>query len=281
MKKEAFKETINFTNSGELQFFFIGTGSAFSTKYFQNNLLIIKGSDHLLVDCGNICPYAMTTYNSNISSVKNVFITHSHADHIGGMEHLALAGKYITNNRPKVVITDEYKKILWEQSLKGGCAYGETSSLGKLFTFEDYFDQIKPVELKNTPRPMYEANVGSINLKIFRTQHIPSPDGSWDNTFYSTGILVDDRILFTGDARFDKDLLDYMESNYQIEAIFHDCQFYEGGVHAFIGELEKLPADIKSKMLLCHYGDNKEDFVDRVSKSGFAGFVDRGVYYTF
>lgn len=279
MRKFEFKDKIQLVNDGQLQIFFIGTGSAFNKVNFQNNLLVIKGNDHLLIDCGNICPYALSTYNTPISEIQTVLPTHSHADHIGGLEEMALAGRYIAGKKPKILITDEYKKLLWENSLKGGCTYGEQSAKGQLMTFDDYFEQIKPVELKGTPRPAFEASVGSINIKLFRTVHIPSATKNWNDGFYSVGVLIDDRILFSGDSRFDPELIDWMEKDFNIEAIFHDCQFYEGGVHASYEELKTLSPSIKAKTYLCHYGENFKEY--NPQKDGFAGFVERGIYYTF
>lgn len=273
-----FEKNIVFNNDGHLSFFFIGTGSAFSKKNFQTNVLIVKGDDHLLVDCGTLCPFAFSTYNSSITSVKNILITHSHADHIGGLEEMALMGRYATRVRPKMVITDYYKKILWNESLKGGCSYGEYTD-GSYMQYDNYFEQIKPKLLGNTPRPLYEADVGSINIKIFRTKHIPDTAGTWRKSFYSVGILVDNRILFPSDTRFDRELIDWMCGAHPIEYIFHDCQFYTGGVHASYDELKTLPADIRNRMFLCHYGDNYENF--DAEKDGFAGFAKRGVYYNF
>ncbi len=279
MKITEFKDKISLTNDGTLQLFFIGTGSAFNKVNFQNNLLVIKGQDHILIDCGNICPFALSTYNTPISSIRAVLPTHSHADHIGGLEEMALAGRYIAGIKPKMVITDRYKESLWNDSLKGGCAYGEESARGKYFTFDDYFEQIKPVELKDTPRPVYEANAGSINLKIIRTVHVNCGTKDWNNNFYSTGVLIDNKIFFSGDTLFDRQLLDWLEKTYSPECIFHDCQFYDGGVHANFSELKSLPQSIKAKMYLCHYGENYQDFSPE--DEGFAGFARRGCYYNF
>lgn len=269
---------LRLTNEGALSCFFVGTGSAFSRKNFQNNLLVIKGNDHLLIDCGTSCPYALSTYGADIKDIQHVLVTHSHADHIGGLEEMAFMGMYTAKKKPGMIITDEYKKILWEGSLRGGCERSDEKQNGYL-TFDDYFVQQKPDLISTEPRPLYHTKVGSIDLKLFRTVHIPCASGKWQDMFYSLGVLIDDRILFPADTSFDKLLLDWMLSSYPIEWIFHDCQFYKSGVHTNYDQLCTLDAAVKKKMYLCHYGDNFESFAPK--KDGFAGFAVRGCYYLF
>ena len=190
MKIEKLTSNLKLTNDGGLSLFFIGVGSAFSKKHFQNNLLIVKGDDHLLVDCGITCPSALYHYGSNITNIRNILITHSHADHIGGLEEAGLMGRYVTKQRPRMFITKQYKKILWNQSLRGGNSYGEMNN-GRFLGFDDYFELVEPKQIQKKPRLLWETNCGSINIKIYRTKHIPDCVGSWKKAFYSVGVLID------------------------------------------------------------------------------------------
>ena len=54
MEIKDFSDKVEFTNDGRLSLFFVGTGSAFSKEFFQNNLIIVKGNDHILIDCGTL-----------------------------------------------------------------------------------------------------------------------------------------------------------------------------------------------------------------------------------
>ncbi|HBD96080.1 MAG: hypothetical protein A2015_16905 [Spirochaetes bacterium GWF1_31_7] len=280
MEKNYLKDKpLELTNDGKLTFFFLGIGSAFSKLHYQTNLLIIKGQDHVLIDCGTVCPTALHNYKSSIINISNFLITHSHADHIGGLEESALMGRYVTKKRPNMIITDEYKDLLWNSSLKGGLAFGEIYE-GKPLEYHHFFNQIKPEMISKSPRPLYEINAGSINIKLYRTMHIPDSAKSWSDSSLSYGILVDNRVIFSSDTRFDIDLINWLLKDYPtIEHIFHDCQFFPGGVHASFQELSTLDPEIKKMINLCHYGDNYKNFHPR--DNGFAGFARQGCYYIF
>lgn len=90
-------------------------------------------------------------------------------------------------------------------------------------------------------------------------------------------MLIDGQILISGDTRFDPELFDDFDmANPQF--IFHDCQLFNpGGVHATYDELNTLPENIKSKMLLYHYGDSFDQF--NPENDGFLGFSQAGHIY--
>ena len=147
MTTKEFNEKLEFTNDGSLSLFFLGSGSAFQKSFFQTNLLVVKGSSHVLIDCGTLCPYVLEKeYGSKISEIKNLILTHPHADHIGGVEEIALTSYYVTKSKVNIAIPKKFKKQLWNESLKGGIQYSEKGRR----TFSDYFSvlPIKKIQKK-------------------------------------------------------------------------------------------------------------------------------------
>jgi ribonuclease BN (tRNA processing enzyme) len=268
------------TNDGNLELFFIGVGSAFTKRNYQTNLLIVKGKDHLLIDCGTKCSQAFYELGMPITDVSNFLITHSHADHIGGLEEVALMGKYMSRRKPNMVISETYQHILWDMSLRGGQAYNEEEA-GDILGFSDLWNITRPVWMGNFPRETYHVNVGSIECVMMRTKHIPDSSHDWQSSFWSCGLVFDKKVMFTSDTRFDRDLVENFNSQFELEAIFHDCQFFTGGVHASIEELKEFSPEIKKKMYLTHYGDNWEQFEDKVKEYGFAGLAQQHIHYVF
>ncbi len=265
---------LELTNDGRLSVLFIGTGSAFSKRYFQTNVLVVKGNDHLLIDCGTLCPYALEkNYGLELKHIDNLLLTHPHADHIGGVEELALVDRYVKKQKCNLVITDEFKQLLWNESLKGGLKVNEEGPL----TLDDYFVQIKPEQIVAQPFEIYEANVGSINVKLFRTKHVTCSDP--DVFQISYGLMIDDRVLYPCDTQFNPEQLDYLVHNFPVKVIFHDCDIsgYSEGVHASYAQLKTLPDEIKAMTYLCHYNGRAEEM--NPQDDGFRKFARPGVWY--
>ena len=261
-------------NSGRLSVFFIGTGSAFSKRYFQTNVLVVKGEDHLLIDCGTLCPYALEkNYGLDLKNIDNLLLTHPHADHIGGVEELALVDRYVKKQKGNLVITDEFKQLLWDESLKGGLKVNEEGPL----TLDDYFVQVKPELLQTEPFELYETNIGSINLKLFRTKHVTCDDPQAFQISY--GVVIDDKVLFPSDTQFNPEQIEYLTQKYPVKVIFHDCDFsgYSESVHASYNQLKTLPAEIRKMMYLCHYNGKAEKF--NLEEDGFRKLARPGVWY--
>ncbi|MCB1644380.1 MAG: MBL fold metallo-hydrolase [Pseudomonadales bacterium] len=265
------------TNNGELAMFFIGTGSAFARTLNQNNVLVVKGQDHLLIDCGTKCAQALYNFQLPLADIRNYLITHSHADHIGGLEEAQLFGRYVSRNKPRMIINETYQQILWEQSLRGGSEMSEAVPL----SFEDLWEVQRPAPLAGAPRETWSTRLGDISIKMPRTKHYPDSAESWRDSFWSCGVILDDRVLFTADTRFDPALVKDFDDEYNFEVIFHDCQQFTGGVHASLDELMTLPESVRRKTILMHYGDNWRAAEQTALDAGFHSWAQQGHWYRF
>jgi ribonuclease BN (tRNA processing enzyme) len=271
---------LSLTNDGNLEIFFIGVGSAQATKRYQTNFLIIKGKTHLLVDFGQTGQIALQkTAGLGLSDIRAILPTHSHGDHVGGIESLALDNRYVGKPfkklpKTKMIINEEYQRVLWDYTLRGGLEYNEEDSQLRNLALTDYFEIIRPKWKTMQPREIHKIKFGGIVLEIFRTKHIPDSSSDWQASFISYGLMIDDRVFLSCDTRFDPELLSLYQN---AEYFFHDVQFFPGAVHAPLADLKALPENIKKRMLLMHYADN----FDKQDVSDFAGFAQQGVRYIF
>ncbi len=271
------KRSLPLRNDGTLTLIPIGCGTAFSKNLYQNNWLIVQGRHHVMVDCGTRTPQALAERGVATTDIQTWLITHSHADHIGGLEELMLVGRYVARAKPRVIIAEEYQEMLWHQSLRGGCAHNEDHE-GRRLSFEDYWEVLRPQPIAAFPRDGREITIGPINLKLVRTRHYPEQASAWQESAYSVGLIINDRVLFSGDTQYDPELIEELDSRFHFENIFHDVQFFTGGIHCSLEELEQQPPDVKRRTLLMHYPDSYANQANRV-RHQFAGFARQGYAY--
>ncbi len=259
---------------------FLGVGSAFAKRNHQSNVLLevwsqppgeaLAPQETLLIDFGTTGPRALymlkslSTYayldvegQTNYRAIDRVFVTHLHADHIGGLEELALLCHYKYADvdtgkpyRPELISSAEILKNLWTHSLEGGMG----AQVGRTAKLEDYFQPASvPVDGQTVAFTMGRR----YEFRIFPTDHIQIQTRyDWP----SCGLTVTDvhtgrSIMYSGDTRFDPDgLKSFMQ---EAHIIFHDCQLAKTPVkvHARIDELRSLNESIRKKIFLYHYED--------------------------
>ncbi len=279
-------ETLKLTNDGQLELFFFGVGSANAKKHAHNNAIVIKGDTHIAIDFGTRMWMKADEFGIKTTDIKTVFPTHSHGDHVGGIEEWALDHRYpgvkfMGGDRPDMIITDHYRDILWGKTLCGGLEWNEMEpDLGKPLYFTSYFNQIQPKWKIFESREIWNVNYKGIELDIFRTMHVPDSSTDWSNSFISYGLVIDKTIFYSGDTRCDPELVSvfYDDPTMNIRAWFHDIQFFEKAVHSSKVEMEKkYPAEVLKKMYPMHLADNWES----QDCSKFAGWAEEGVIYSF
>ena len=129
---------------------FLGVGSAFAKRNFHSNALIeawhtsadgqSEPDDTMLLDFGATGPLALHGLREkpgfeylsggpfvDYTKVRRVFVTHQHADHIGGLEELAFMNVFVLADReagtafkPQMISAMNILVNLWDTSLKGG-----------------------------------------------------------------------------------------------------------------------------------------------------------------
>jgi len=244
----------------EVSLRFLGTGSAFSKKYGNTSALLTvtpRGgvSRTLLIDCGRTTPDDLARSGYVWTDIDAIFISHLHGDHIYGLEEAGFMGRYVLNRKPHLILPDAVIAAdLWEHVLQGTMQQGGERDL----TIDDYFTW----ETADPDSLAFSFN--GLRIRVYRTRHIENKR--------SYGLIIGDRpnIVYTADTLFDEEQLAAFAAQGST-AIFHDCQLlhFDNQVHTSLDQLETLDASIRARVYLMHYGDNLEQFEQRISGGGF------------
>ena len=109
----------------------LGSGSGMNPDLGNTSFLVSeKEGPRLLVDCGFTVPRVLSE-KSVMKDIEHVAITHTHSDHVGGLELLGFfkmfAPNFISGKKPTLYIpSDQMAHTLWENTLKGGMGFPDT-----------------------------------------------------------------------------------------------------------------------------------------------------------
>lgn len=248
----------------ELQF--LGSGSAFTVgkeNYNSNMLLTSRNGRRLLIDCGSDARHSLHDLGYSHRDVDDVYISHLHADHAGGLEWLGITCLFdpARTTKPRLYAHASVMERLWHNTLLGGMGTIQK----KEATLSTYFD---PVPVSSNEALLWEG----VEFNLVQTLHVMH--GYKIMPTYGLYFQCNPYTLFiTADTQF---IPTQFEGFYaQADLIFHDCETSEQhtGVHAHYEDLAGLPQNFKQKMWLYHYSDGA---LPPAREAGFKGFVQRG-----
>lgn len=265
---------------------FLGRGGAFAPMSIGNSNMMFTSDNgrRMLFDFGGTAPYIYRDeWSFDFKDIDAIYITHSHADHVAGLEMFAFSRYFMPKKlsesgppiKPTLYANRTLMKELWEHSLRGGLE----SLQGKIMSLTDYFD-CKPISdnkhfdwegYRFTPIQTVHVRSGYIikhSYGLGVSRHIKA-----DHGFKRSGFQYDAYI--TADTQHDMGLVEYC---HQSKIIFHDCETtaFKSGVHPNYEDLLKYPEAVRNKMWLYHYGATIPTF----KEDGFAGFVEKGQEFT-
>ncbi len=227
----------------------LGVGNGFSKGVYDNNALLGHHGRLAMIDCGTTAWLSLDQLGIAREAIDEIFLTHLHFDHSGGVESAALYGRYIAGKKPTLIVPRPIERRLWEHTLKGTIEDKEQN----LLQLKDYFNVVAPAEQE----PFYICGAKAYWVQ---TKHVPGK--------FSCGLVLADKLFYTSDMVCDPELLDRMMAG-GIEMIYHDCQLNNAKVHADFATLCTYPEHLQKKIWLMHHGLGSKTDVPRSGKMRF------------
>lgn len=257
--------------SNTMKLIFLGSGSAFTVgdgNFHSNMLLEANDKNYLLIDCGSDARLSLHELGFSHHQIKDVYISHLHADHAGGLEWLAFRTKFdaVQPHKPILHISSHLADMLWDNVLSGGLQSVQNIKAN----ISTYFI-VKPVSDEN----LFQWH--GIDFHLVKSEHIYN-NGAWLPSYGLFFKLNELTCFITTDTQFNPEK--YMHYYQQADIIFHDCETLAvpTGVHAHYRQLVTLKPEIKAKMWLYHYNQGT---LPNAEEDGFLGFVKKGQCFDF
>jgi len=215
---------------------FLGVGAAHAVELGSSAAVLERdGAPMLLVDCG---PDTLDRYRAAYGQLpRAIYITHTHLDHVGGMERL-------------------FARLWFDEALRGNV---------RVFVHAALVPWLQ-TRIADYPGALAE---GGVNFwEAFRL--VPCTRGFWLDGYWfdvfatrhhrpgtSFGLALHGSFVFTGDTRPIPEMLgQYAGTN---ERVFHDCGLVGNPSHSGVDDLEReYDEALRQQLVLYHYGSDAD-----------------------
>ncbi len=220
---------------------FIGIGSAFNTAEGNTSAYYKENGKLFLIDCGSVNFHYMkeSGFLDDVEEI-HVYITHTHADHVGSLADLILYMYYAKGDFAKRVTV--YANINLEVN-----EYLEKNGT----TFEHY--HYHPM----TYREIIDIESLGLGFISYKTSHVEELE--------SYGLIIDfyeanKMAMYTGDTNKLNENINFMLEN-ELDYLYVDTcsQDYEGNVHLSLYKLHLVVEKEHRNKVWCMHLDEKFD----------------------
>ena len=211
---------------------FLGVGAAHATALGSSSVVLERdGQPLLLVDCG---PDTLDRYLAAYGALPSaLFITHTHMDHVAGLEQLFFKLWFDPVRRGSTRLFAHAALIPWLQARVAD--YPGALAEGGVNFWEAF-------RLLPCTRGFW---LDGLWFDIFATRH-HAPGTSY-------GLALEGSFAFTGDTRPIPEVLARYDDGNML--IAHDCSLVGNPSHTGVDDIEREYAEaLRSRLLLYHYG---------------------------
>lgn len=216
-----------------MELLFLGRGAAFYPEEGSNSAFFFDNDELFLIDCGETT-FLSIIDNNLLDGVDNVniFITHTHSDHVGSLGTLIMYLYYNLGKKAKVIVPGSDCEILGAL---------------KLYECNNICDVLLTNELSNNYSSFYDVNyvetIHTDNKKCY---------GLVFNT--ESGI-----VYYSGDTKSFDTIKNLIKNKKIIDKIYLDAsnKNFENNPHLYIGDIKRELSGLESKIYCMHFNSSE------------------------